>query len=130
MPMPKAKHTLPPRIASACPNPHCTSRARVFQNVQKHMAYAQAWRQVAFDWSIINPICLLFSCNNATSTLLFTGSPIAFSPLFKMPKAKHTLPPRIASTFPNPHCTSRPRVFSKCTEAHQSKTGLYGLGTG
>jgi hypothetical protein len=50
--MPKAKHTLPPRIASACPNPHCTSRARVFQNVQKHisqkpdcMAYAQAWRQ-------------------------------------------------------------------------------------
>jgi hypothetical protein len=50
--MPKAKHMLPPRIASACPNPHCTSRARVFQNVQKHisqkpdcMAYAQAWRQ-------------------------------------------------------------------------------------
>jgi hypothetical protein len=50
--MPKAKHTLPPRIASACPNPHCTSRACVFQNVQKHisqkpdcMAYAQAWRQ-------------------------------------------------------------------------------------
>jgi hypothetical protein len=50
--MPKAKHMLPPRIASACPNQHCTSRARVFQNVQKHisqkpdcMAYAQAWRQ-------------------------------------------------------------------------------------
>jgi hypothetical protein len=50
--MPKAKHTLPPRIALACPNPHCTSRARVFQNVQKHisqkpdgMVYAQAWRQ-------------------------------------------------------------------------------------
>jgi hypothetical protein len=50
--MPKAKHTLPPRIASACTNPHCTSRARVFQNVQKHisqkpdcMAYAQAWQQ-------------------------------------------------------------------------------------
>jgi hypothetical protein len=66
--MPKAKHTLPPRIASPCPNPHCTSRARVFQNVQKHisqkpdcMAYAQAWRQVAFDWSIIYSICLLFS---------------------------------------------------------------------
>jgi hypothetical protein len=81
--MPKAKHTLPPRIASACPNPHCTSPARVFQNVQKHisqkpdcMAYAQAWRQVAFDWSIIYPICLLFSFTMLKLYLLllhFTG---------------------------------------------------------
>jgi hypothetical protein len=54
--MPKAKHTLPPRIASACPNPHCTSRTLVFQNVQKHisqkpdcMTYAQAWRQAYSD---------------------------------------------------------------------------------
>jgi hypothetical protein len=60
---PKPNITLPPRIALACPNPHCTSR--VFQNIQKHisqkpdcMAYAQAWRQAysvvdAFTQSLI-----------------------------------------------------------------------------
>jgi hypothetical protein len=46
--MPKAKHTPPPRIASACPNPHCTSLAHVQKHISQKpdcMAYAQAWRQ-------------------------------------------------------------------------------------
>jgi hypothetical protein len=48
---------------------------------------------------------------NNTATTPHQHSPIAFSPFFKKPKAKHTLPPRIASTCPNPHCTSRAHVF-------------------
>jgi hypothetical protein len=75
----------------------------------------RTWRTTALVVVVAIPTALAAIAkqrrNNATSTLLFTGSPIAFSPRFKMPKAKHTLPPRIASTFPNPNCTSRAHVF-------------------
>jgi hypothetical protein len=50
--MPKSKLSLPPRIEAPCPNPLCSSGARVFRNLQKHisqkpecMDYLQAYRQ-------------------------------------------------------------------------------------
>jgi hypothetical protein len=39
--MPKSKNSLPPRFSGPCPNPNCTSRTRIFQNLQKHLAQKQ-----------------------------------------------------------------------------------------
>jgi hypothetical protein len=182
----------------------------VFQNVQKHisqkpdcMAYAQAWRQVAFGWSILYPICLLFSfimlklyllllhftgqtavtiyiatgiwlvptttvigTHNMVRVLANSGAPGGQLRLLLLLQSQlHWLPlPNNAATMPHQHCYSQDHpllfhlslrcqkpnicyhqelhqhflistapaahVFSKSTEAHQSKTGLYGVCTG
>ena len=39
--MPKSKKSVPPPLSGPCPNPNCSSKTRVFQNLQKHLCQKQ-----------------------------------------------------------------------------------------